>query len=120
MCCSILLPCSIICVFLCLKNTPIKLVSRIKDDCSPKIAPILPSLPLEIIERVADFLFEAHPPNDLDLPDLCCVKPPWKDVAGFMNASSQLSRMGYARWTEVLVIRSPEDWSQAARYSRWI
>ncbi|KAG8702943.1 hypothetical protein FRC08_003156 [Ceratobasidium sp. 394] len=28
--------------------------------------------------------------------------------------------MGYARWTEVLVTRSPEDWSQAARYSRWI
>ncbi|KAG8703311.1 hypothetical protein FRC09_004232 [Ceratobasidium sp. 395] len=86
------------------------------------INPQLPSLalPLELIERVADFLFEVQPPNDSALVSICSTKPLWKDVKGFMNASTHLRKMGFMRWMGVLKVKQSEDWDTAKRYSSWI
>lgn len=72
-----------------------------------------PPLAVELIERIADFLFEIKPPvpdSTGDVP-LCCAKPPWEDVRGFMAASLELHRMGFTRWIRVVTIKKSEDWS---------
>ncbi|KAG8699224.1 hypothetical protein FRC09_006746, partial [Ceratobasidium sp. 395] len=75
------------------------------------------TLPFELIERVADFLFETQPPDDSAPVPICSTKSLWKDVKGFMNASTQLRKIGFMRWMGVLKIKQPEDWDTAKRYS---
>ncbi|KAG8685887.1 hypothetical protein FRC09_014481, partial [Ceratobasidium sp. 395] len=67
----------------------------------------------DAIERVADFLFEPQSPDELDSSCICCTKPAWADVEGFMNASRTLRSMGLARWLVIMSIRAPEDWDKA-------
>lgn len=74
--------------------------------------PPSPPFAVELIERIADFLFELKPPvlsSTGDTP-LCCTKPPWRDVSGWMYASLELHRMGYTRWLRVITIKKAEDW----------
>ncbi|KAG8776528.1 hypothetical protein FRC12_000858 [Ceratobasidium sp. 428] len=70
------------------------------------------TLPTEIIERVADFLFELRPPivGRDSAALICCVKPQWSDIAGFMGASVELHTIGYVRWLTVATVKHPQDW----------
>ncbi|CAE7146234.1 unnamed protein product [Rhizoctonia solani] len=70
-------------------------------------------LPPELIERVADFLFQPAPPvaDPSGATSLQSVKPLWCDVAGFMWASTTLHRMGFRRWLQVISVKNVEDWS---------
>ncbi|KAG9098691.1 hypothetical protein FRC07_010603, partial [Ceratobasidium sp. 392] len=79
-----------------------------------------PKLPYELIERIADFLLEVRPPKGSGSISICCTKPPWRDVLGFMNTSSQLRKTGYVRWMQVLTIKTLQDWDTAKRYAQWI
>lgn len=79
-----------------------------------KPLPIKPScLPIELVERIADFLFELKPP----IPDaagdapITCLKPVWLDVKGWMEASVNLHSMGFMRWLRVITVNSPDDWT---------
>lgn len=80
-------------------------------------------LAIEIVERIADFLFEIRPPNhhSSDSGDaFCCSKPDWFEVVGFMWASLDLHNMGIERWVRILTIRESGDWKIAARWSHVI
>ncbi|CAE6411078.1 unnamed protein product [Rhizoctonia solani] len=71
------------------------------------------SLPLELVERIADFLFQAIP-SAQDSPEpasILCVKPSWRDVAGFMGASLELHKMGYRRWLQIISVKNVNDWN---------
>ncbi|KAG8709648.1 hypothetical protein FRC09_000550 [Ceratobasidium sp. 395] len=69
-------------------------------------------LPIEVVESIANFLFELRQPgpNRGGAALICCVKPQWADVAGFMEASPEFHRIGYNRWVPVVTIRHPNDW----------
>ena len=90
------------------------------------IPAIRPQLPLELFERVADFLYhfepvpEGHSATQLTLSSICSAKVPWSTIAGFMGASPQLHKIGMARWVQVLTIREESDWPFAMEYRRWI
>ncbi|KAG9085132.1 hypothetical protein FRC07_013449, partial [Ceratobasidium sp. 392] len=66
-----------------------------------------------------DSLFEARSPDDSNATSICCIKPSWVDVKGFINSSSQLRKMGLVRWVKILTIKCPEDWNRAKHYSKW-
>jgi hypothetical protein len=73
-------------------------------------------LSVEIIELIADSLFEPHTPTfsgNIEHETICCIKPHWNEVKGFLEASPELHRIGFRRWVEVLTIRSREDWDVA-------
>ncbi|KAG8731367.1 hypothetical protein FRC11_004388, partial [Ceratobasidium sp. 423] len=61
-------------------------------------------LPVELIERVADFLFEVtYPyPSDQksDRTSMLSLKPSWVMVAGFMSASVDLHNIGMKQWVQ--------------------
>ncbi|CAE6410990.1 unnamed protein product [Rhizoctonia solani] len=82
-----------------------------------------PDLSYEIIGLIADFLFElklsSHSGNT-ESDTICCVKPKWRHVVGFMNASSQLHRIGLERWVAVLTIRTSQDLEVATSFSPYI
>lgn len=75
--------------------------------------PSLPPLAVELVERIADFLFELKPPvaDFTGNAPLCCTKPSWQDVSGFMEASVELHRMGFTRWLRVITVKKAEDWT---------
>lgn len=80
-------------------------------------------LTIEIIERIADFLFEIQTPNQglcNEGDSFCSTKTPWPEVEGFMYASLDLHNMGIERWVSVLTIRESGDWKIAARWSQTI
>ncbi|CAE6412169.1 unnamed protein product [Rhizoctonia solani] len=82
-----------------------------------------PSLPLEIIELISDFLFTLRPPEhsgNVENETICCVKPSWNDVKGFMQASPGTHKLGFERWVSVLTIRDSQDWEVAFRISHLI
>lgn len=94
---------------------------------SPQLAPRsnhepAKSLPPELIEHIADYLFEIRPPA----PDfagnvpLCHEKPLWSEISGFMSASLELHRMGVARWLRVLTVRGPDDWTMVSQNSHLV
>lgn len=72
-----------------------------------------PPLPLELVERIAYFLFEPAPPapDGSAAVSLQSVKPLWGDVAGFMQASVGLHNIGFKRWLQVIAVKNVEDWS---------
>jgi len=77
-------------------------------------------LAIEIVERIADFLFEIQPPNHRSGDEgtaFCCVKPDWPQVVGFMQASLDLHNIGIERWVRILTIRESGDWKIVARWS---
>ncbi|KAF8599676.1 hypothetical protein BDV93DRAFT_295031 [Ceratobasidium sp. AG-I] len=71
-----------------------------------------PQLSVEIIERIADFLFELQPPklDSAGQRELLSTKAPWHDVSGFMSASMDLHKMGYMRWIQSVVVKTSADW----------
>jgi hypothetical protein len=72
--------------------------------------------PYEIICLVADFLFELKPSShtgNVENETICCVKPKWHNVVGFMNASPDLHQIGLEHWVSVLTIRTPQDLDNA-------
>ncbi|KAG8761039.1 hypothetical protein FRC11_014492 [Ceratobasidium sp. 423] len=71
-----------------------------------------PSLPPELLERVADLLFQPAPPspNPSSATSIRCAKPMWHGVTGFMSASSDLHIMGYRRWLQVISVKNADDW----------
>jgi hypothetical protein len=71
------------------------------------------SLPLELVERIADFLFQTTPAvHGSSMPEsMLCVKPLWRDVAGFMGASPILHKMGYRRWLQIISVKNVNDWN---------
>jgi hypothetical protein len=80
-------------------------------------------LPVEIVEYIADILFQAKPPvaNLGDVAaSICLAKPNWSDVASFMAASPDLHNIGFIRWIRVLSILDSEDWNQVLRYSHLV
>ncbi|KAG9081829.1 hypothetical protein FS749_007356 [Ceratobasidium sp. UAMH 11750] len=91
--------------------------SKLTPKLELKPPPRNPLLPLDVIDRIADYLFEVHPPSDLNLSLICCTKPLWADIEGFMSASPELHSMGYMRWMTVLTIRVPEDWDRVEQIS---
>ncbi|CAE6510454.1 unnamed protein product [Rhizoctonia solani] len=83
----------------------------------------LPELSYELIAIIADFLFEFTPPNhtgNVENETICCVKPEWRHVVGFMAASPQLHRIGLERWVAVLAIRTAKDLEVALSFSQHI
>ncbi|KAF8599671.1 hypothetical protein BDV93DRAFT_609111 [Ceratobasidium sp. AG-I] len=71
-----------------------------------------PRLSVELIERIADFLFELQPPK-LDSAGQCellSTKVPWHGVYGFMSASMDLHKMGYMRWIQSVIVKTSADW----------
>lgn len=66
--------------------------------------------PPEIFEHIADNLIEIRSPPASGNQSICCRKPPFVDVKGFLAASFALHHIGMARWVRVLTIRAPEDW----------
>ncbi|CAE7231136.1 unnamed protein product [Rhizoctonia solani] len=83
----------------------------------------LPSLSLELIGLIADFLFELRPPKhsgNVENGTICCIKPPWRDIKGFMQATPETQRLGFRRWISVLTVRKPEDWEAAFKDCHWI
>ncbi|KAG8794994.1 hypothetical protein FRC12_019321 [Ceratobasidium sp. 428] len=90
---------------------------------SPAPQPQGPRFPPELLEHIAEHLFELYyEPNRLDSSNveeasICCAKPSWQDVEGFMAASPALHHMGIVRWFRVLIIRNKNDWTTAIRYS---
>ncbi|KAG8710771.1 hypothetical protein FRC11_004149 [Ceratobasidium sp. 423] len=89
-------------------------------DSSPRDS--LPLLPFELIEIIANFLFKLHPPmysGNTDNDTICCVKPSWEAVVGFMMASPGTHKLGFQRWISVMFVRQPEDWDVAREYS-WL
>lgn len=76
------------------------------------IKPSNPSLPVEVIERISDFLFEIK----LPIPDctgntsITCSKPVWSEVESFMRASVDLHNMGFTRWLCVITVKERKDW----------
>ncbi|KAF8688992.1 hypothetical protein RHS03_09210, partial [Rhizoctonia solani] len=82
-----------------------------------------PEFPYELINLIADFLFELKPSShsgNVENETICCVKPEWRHVAGFMNASRKLHRIGLERWIGVLIIRTTLDLEIAASFSHYI
>lgn len=80
-----------------------------------KPLPIEPSclpVPVELVERIADFLFELKPPllDPNGDASITCSKPVWQDVKGWMEASVHLHHMGFLRWLRVITVYSPDDW----------
>lgn len=69
-------------------------------------------LPAEVIEIIADALFEPTPrtSDPASSTAACCSKPGWADVSGFMSASTKLHRMGYIRWIRVVTVKDIKDW----------
>ncbi|KAG8701665.1 hypothetical protein FRC08_003968 [Ceratobasidium sp. 394] len=98
------------------KLSPALKLTQRSEHQSPKQLPN-PPLPPDDISRVADFLFEVQPPGNLDTSVVCCTKPPWADVRGFMSASPELHTLGYVRWLTVLTIRIPEDWDRIEQFA---
>ncbi|KAG8770401.1 hypothetical protein FRC12_004289 [Ceratobasidium sp. 428] len=90
-----------------------KLSTRLNFHTDPIAQRTSQMLPVETIERIADFLFEARPPimNRDSATPISCVKPQWNEVAGFMEASPALHAVGYVRWLTVLTVQKPEDWA---------
>ncbi|KAG8784457.1 hypothetical protein FRC12_018677 [Ceratobasidium sp. 428] len=85
-------------------------------------APLLqePRFPPELLELIAELLFQLQPQNGSTSGEetlVCCTKPSWGDVRGFMAASPALHHMGMMRWLQVLTIQEPGDWALAVRYS---
>ncbi|CAE7169718.1 unnamed protein product [Rhizoctonia solani] len=83
----------------------------------------LPSLSPELIGLIANFLFELNPPKhsgNVENETICCVKPSWCDVRGFMQAAPGTHKLGFRRWVSVLTIRKPEDWEVAFKDRHWI
>ncbi|KAL5637746.1 hypothetical protein ACGC1H_002117 [Rhizoctonia solani] len=73
---------------------------------------LLPMLPIELIEKIADCLFQPITPTS-DPSGAASgryIKPPWRDVAGFMWASPSLHRMGYRRWLQAVSVKNVDDW----------
>ncbi|KAG8747194.1 hypothetical protein FRC11_012431, partial [Ceratobasidium sp. 423] len=81
-----------------------------------------PSLPLELFERTADFLFQPTlpVPDGSSATSTLCVKPSWRDVAGFMSASAGLHRMGFRRWLQVISVKDVEDWDVLTKYIEFV
>ncbi|QRV89409.1 hypothetical protein RhiJN_17427 [Ceratobasidium sp. AG-Ba] len=94
-------------------------LTNVHDGNLTTLSPPIPLLPSELVDYIASFLFEAHPPTD-ESASICCVKPRWSDVKGFASASHDLRRMGLSRWVSILIIRTPGDWEVAKKYSQWI
>ncbi|KAF8666742.1 hypothetical protein RHS04_09463 [Rhizoctonia solani] len=92
-------------------------ISQPKQYTPPTVKPVVFSI--EIFELVADYLFEVSPfilQSNKEPEMICCRKPPWEEVSGFMNASSALHSIGMVRWVSVLSIHTPQDWHTALRY----
>ncbi|QRV74713.1 hypothetical protein RhiJN_02728 [Ceratobasidium sp. AG-Ba] len=94
-------------------------LTDVHDENLTILPPPIPFLPSELVDYIASFLFEAHPPTD-ESASICRVKPRWSDVKGFASASHDLRRMGLSRWVSILIIRTPSDWEVAKKYSQWI
>ncbi|KAG8770400.1 hypothetical protein FRC12_004288 [Ceratobasidium sp. 428] len=79
---------------------------------SPIIRRTSQRLPIEVVENIAGFLFEVRGPSGCrdGTSLICCIKPRWADVVGFMEASPELHRIGYIRWISVVTIRHSNDW----------
>lgn len=73
-----------------------------------------PRLPVEVTERISDFLFESQPPqlDSEDTGELISIKPAWDSVRGFMWASIDLHKMGYMRWVQIVTVKVPSDWAR--------
>ncbi|KAG8786699.1 hypothetical protein FRC12_016353 [Ceratobasidium sp. 428] len=77
----------------------------------------------EIFHLIGDFLFEPTSPintKDSVPQTICCAKPKWSDIHGFVMVNSTLRKIGMARWTRVLTVRTFEDWNQVLYYSHWV
>ncbi|KAF8688990.1 hypothetical protein RHS03_09216, partial [Rhizoctonia solani] len=84
-----------------------------------------PTLPVDTVELIADFLFETTylADSDAEITGNTFVlprKPSWSTVAGFMSASADLHRIGMERWVRMLICRSKEDLDIAIPYFQWI
>lgn len=89
-------------------------------ESQPRDTSHLRALSVEMIELISDFLFHLYPPassENVENQTICCAKPPWHDVEGFMYASPELHRIGFIRWTSVLTIRTTRDWDNALNFS---
>ncbi|CAE6506913.1 unnamed protein product [Rhizoctonia solani] len=73
---------------------------------------LLPMLPIEIIEKIADYLFQPIPlaSDPSGATSTRCKKRPWRDVSGFMWTSPSLHRMGYRRWIQAISVKNVDDW----------
>ncbi|CAE6461932.1 unnamed protein product [Rhizoctonia solani] len=94
------------------------IISYLEKQSNPAVAKRV-ALSLDIIEIIAAHLFELQPfayQGDHEPMHICCRKPLWGDVLGFMNASPAFHSIGMTRWVSVLNIRSPKDWNIALRY----
>ncbi|CAE7213655.1 unnamed protein product [Rhizoctonia solani] len=77
------------------------------------------ALDSDVVELVADHLFELQPfvyQGNQEPATICCRKPRWKDVLGFMSASPAFHYIGMVRWVSVLSIRTSKDWNTALQY----
>ncbi|KAF8599674.1 hypothetical protein BDV93DRAFT_295014 [Ceratobasidium sp. AG-I] len=71
-----------------------------------------PRLPVEITERISDFVFEPRLPQlATEGGDFISTKPTWDSVSGFMSASMDLHKMGYIRWIQIVTVKVPSDWA---------
>ncbi|CAE6438934.1 unnamed protein product [Rhizoctonia solani] len=76
------------------------------------------SLPPELLERIADLLFQPTVPipDGSSATSILHVKPSWRDVAGFMSASVGLHRMGFRRWIQIISVKDADDWGVITEY----
>lgn len=96
----------------CGGNATDLLVSTVDLDEPAPIDRSNPSLPIEMIERIADFLFEIEPPplDRTGNTPITSSKPVWSGVEGFMQANLDLHNMGFLRWLHVITVKDNQDW----------